>query len=201
MCAAISQRRVLHRHAILGPYNTMLLLGFLDGLRERVFQLDQREPAQPVQPCYVVVWDNVSFHHSALLRDWFTNNPRFSSIFLPAYSLFLNPIEEFFRQGDGKYMTENLTSVLTFSRPWKKPAWIFQLMCARVGSGMQEDFTPAANIACDVDEVLWLFPDQRQDAGAELLCSSCEKFFSFFVWGGGGGHKQHNLLPVFVVLL
>ncbi len=96
MCAAISQRGVLHRHAILGPFNTMLLLGFLDGLRERVFQLDQREPAQPVQPCYVVVWDNVSVHRSALVRDWFTNNPRFSNIFLPAYSPFLNPIEEFF---------------------------------------------------------------------------------------------------------
>ncbi len=104
MCAAISQRGVLHCHAILGPYNTMLLLGFLDGLRERVFQLDQREPAQPVQPCYIVVWDNVSFHRSALVCDWFTNNPRFSNIFLPAYSPFLNPIEEgFFRQGDGKY--------------------------------------------------------------------------------------------------
>ncbi len=64
---------------------------FLDGLRERVFQLDQREPAKPVQPCYVVVWDNVSFHRSAVVRDWFNNNPRFSNIFLPAYSPFLNP--------------------------------------------------------------------------------------------------------------
>ncbi len=63
-------------------------------------------------------------------------------------------------------------------------------MCARVGLGMQEDFTPAANIACDADKVIWPFPDQRQDAGAELLCSSCEKVFSFLFW-----HKQHNLLP------
>ncbi len=94
-------------------------------------------------------------------------------------------------------MTENLTSVLTSSRPWNKPAWIFQLMCARVGSGMQEDFTPAANIACDVDKLLWPFPDQRRDAGAELLCSACEKYFFFFFFGGG---KQHNLLPVFVAL-
>ncbi len=43
-CAAISQRGVLHHHAILGPYNTILLLACLDGLI--VFQLDQREPAQ-----------------------------------------------------------------------------------------------------------------------------------------------------------
>ncbi len=35
---------------------------------------------------------------------------------------------------------------------------------------MQEDLTPAANIACDVDMVLWPWPvpDQRQDTGAEL---------------------------------
>ncbi|XP_051569163.1 uncharacterized protein LOC127449653 [Myxocyprinus asiaticus] len=114
ICTAISQRGVLHRHAILGPYNTMLLLGFPDGLRECVFQLNQREPAQPEQPRYIVVWDNVSFHRAALVRDWFTNNPRFSNIFLPAYSPFLNPIEEFYlRNGGGKCMTENLTSVFT----------------------------------------------------------------------------------------
>jgi len=34
------------------------------------------------------------------------------------------------------------------------------------GSGMQEDFTPA-NIACDVDVILWPDPDQRQEAEAE----------------------------------
>ncbi len=73
MYAAISQQGVLP-HAIIGPRNTMLLLGFLDGLRERVFQLDQSEPVQPVQPCNVVVWDNVSFHRTALVCDWFTNN-------------------------------------------------------------------------------------------------------------------------------
>ncbi len=56
-------------------------------------------------------------------------------------------------------------------------------MCARVESGMQEDFTPAANIACDVDEVICPFPDQRQEAGAELLCPSCEKVT--FLGGGG----------------
>ncbi len=68
MCAAIS-------------HNTMHLLAFLDGLQDHVHWLDQREPAQPQQSCYV--------------RDWFTNNPRFSNIFLPAYSPFLNPIEFF----------------------------------------------------------------------------------------------------------
>ncbi|KAF4073214.1 hypothetical protein AMELA_G00256280 [Ameiurus melas] len=89
-------RGLLHCHAILGPYNTMFLIGFLDCLRECVFQLDQREAAHPEQSFHVVVWDNISFHHVALVPDWFTNNLRFSNIFLPAYSPILNPIEEGF---------------------------------------------------------------------------------------------------------
>ncbi len=68
-------------------------------------------------------------------------------------------------------------------------------MGARVGSDMQEDdFTPAARLICDVDKVLWPFPDQRQDAGAEswIIIILCVCVY----WG----LKQHNLLPVFVVL-
>ncbi|XP_067220523.1 uncharacterized protein [Chanodichthys erythropterus] len=45
---------------------------------------------------FVVVWDNVQFHHSALVREWFENHPQFRMVFLPPYSPFLNPIEEFF---------------------------------------------------------------------------------------------------------
>ena len=86
---------VLHRHANLGPYNTEHLLTFLGGLQDIVTaheQLDQ----QALHPVYVIVWDNVSFHHAVLIREWFTNNQRFIKVFLPPYSLFLNPIEEFF---------------------------------------------------------------------------------------------------------
>ena len=54
-------------------------------------QLDQKA----VHPVYVIVWDNVSFHHAVLIREWFTNNQRFIKVFLPPYSPFLNPIEEF----------------------------------------------------------------------------------------------------------
>jgi len=92
LCAALSNHGVLHRHATLGPYNTQRLLAFLDGLRDALFQHAQRE----VQPCYVVVWDNVRFHHAVLVRNWFMNDPRFTNVFLPPYSPFLNPIEEFF---------------------------------------------------------------------------------------------------------
>lgn len=171
MCAAISQRGVLHRHAILGPYNTMLLLAFLDGLREHMFQLDHREPAQPDHPHYVVVWDNVSFHRAALVRDWFTNNPRFSNIFLPAYSPFLNPIEEFFSAWRWKvydrepYMRVHLLQAMEEAcldvsvdacQGWIRHARGFYPRCLA-----------RANIACDVDEILWPDPEQRQEAEAE----------------------------------
>ncbi|KAI7790308.1 hypothetical protein IRJ41_012888 [Triplophysa rosa] len=154
---AISQRGVLHRHAILGPYNTRLLPAFLD--------------AQPEQPHYVVVWDNISFHRAALVRDWFTNNPRFSNIFLPAYSPFLNPIEEFFSAWRWKvydrepYIRAHLLQAMEEAcldisidacQGWIRHAREFYSRCLA-----------RANIACDVDEILWPDPEQRRDAEVE----------------------------------
>ncbi|XP_063324685.1 uncharacterized protein LOC134634684 [Pelmatolapia mariae] len=168
MCAAISQRGVLHRHAVLGPYNTMLLLAFLDGLRQHMFQMDYREPAQPEQPHYVVVWDNVSFHRAALVRDWFTNNPRFSNIFLPAYSPFLNPIEELFSAWRWKvYDREPYVRVHLLQAMEEACLDISVDACQgwiRHARGFYPRCLAGANIACDVDEILWPDPDQRQDA-------------------------------------
>ena len=50
----------------------------------------------PEQLRYVVIWDNVSFHWAALVRNWFTAQPHFQVVYLPPYSPFLNPIENFF---------------------------------------------------------------------------------------------------------
>lgn len=49
-----------------------------------------------INSTFVVVCDNVAFHHSAAVTAWFTAHPRISVLFLPPYSPFLNPIEEFF---------------------------------------------------------------------------------------------------------
>lgn len=95
LCAAISNRGVLHRHVKVGPYNTAQLLQFLDQLHNNILQ-QEGEPGQPEQAQYVVIWDNVSFHRAALVHAWFNDHPRFTVLFLPAYSPFLNPIEEFF---------------------------------------------------------------------------------------------------------
>ncbi|KAJ8369545.1 hypothetical protein SKAU_G00095730 [Synaphobranchus kaupii] len=96
ICAAISKWGVLHHHATLGPYNTAHLLTFLETLHNTLTPSDQRKHNGPEQPMYVVVWDNVSFHRTALVRNWFDENQHFSFLHLPPYSPFLNPIEEFF---------------------------------------------------------------------------------------------------------
>ena len=90
LCAAISLRGLLHHHAKLGPYNSQHILTFLDALHNIVVQ------NRPDQPWFVVVWDNVSFHQAALVQAWFTNHNQFEVVYLPPYSSFLNPIEEFF---------------------------------------------------------------------------------------------------------
>ncbi len=92
LCAAISHHGVLHHHATLGPYNTQHLLDFLNRLYGSIIQHEAREPGWAEQPQYVVIWDNVSFHRAVLVRYWFNGHPRFSNMFLPAYSPFLNPI-------------------------------------------------------------------------------------------------------------
>lgn len=45
---------------------------------------------------YVIVWDNVRFHHAQMVQAWFQAHPQFTTLYLPPYSPFLNPIEEFF---------------------------------------------------------------------------------------------------------
>jgi hypothetical protein len=90
LCAAISLQGVLHHHGTLGPYNNANIIIVLDALHNAVVQ------DGPEQPRFVVIWDNVSFHRAALVRDWFTNHNNFTVVYLPPYSPFLSPIEELF---------------------------------------------------------------------------------------------------------
>ncbi len=73
-----------------GPLHTALILTFLDQLHN-ITAANQIDHMQ-----YIVVWDNVSFHRSALVQNWFQQHPHFTVLYLPPYSPFLNPIEEFF---------------------------------------------------------------------------------------------------------
>ncbi len=87
MCAAISEDGVVGRRPHIGPYNTALLVTFLD-------ELDQVCRAEGVT--YVIVWDDVRFHHAHVVQAWFQAHAQFTTLYLPPYSPFLNPIEEFF---------------------------------------------------------------------------------------------------------
>lgn len=61
-CAAISDHGVLSHIPVKGPYNTHLLT-FLDTLYRVLI------PNHADLPMYVVIWDNVSFHHSSNIRQ------------------------------------------------------------------------------------------------------------------------------------
>ena len=91
LCAAITQNGVLLRHTSMGPYSTPHILTCLDRLHNIVTAVNHRHQMQ-----YIVIWDNVSFHRSALVQNWFQHHPQFTVLYLPPYSPFLNPIKEFF---------------------------------------------------------------------------------------------------------
>ena len=91
LCAAITQNGVLLRHSSVGPYSTPHILTCLDRLHNIVTAVNHRHQMQ-----YIVIWDNVSFHWSALVQNWFQHQPQFTELYLPPYSPFLNPIKGFF---------------------------------------------------------------------------------------------------------
>ena len=88
LCAAITQNGVLLRHTNKGHYNTSHIFGPIAQHRH------SSKPHAQVQ--YIVIWDNVSFHISALVQNWFQHHPQFTAVYLPPCSPFLNPIKEFF---------------------------------------------------------------------------------------------------------
>jgi transposase len=94
MCAALSNDGLLCHIPLIGSYNTERLIYFLDDLHNRLVPVEERGARN--SPTFVVVWDNVIFHHSAAVTDLFDAHPRMSVLFLSPYSPFLNPIEEFF---------------------------------------------------------------------------------------------------------
>lgn len=91
MCAAITQNGVLHHHAKLGPYNTDHIIRFLDAVHDMLVQGLQNE-------------DQGDLSSSGIMSAFITpSGPQlvccsstFFCIYLPPYSPFLNPIEEFF---------------------------------------------------------------------------------------------------------
>lgn len=105
MCAALSDDGLLLHRPLIGLYNTERLFSLLDDLHIRLVPEEDRRRGASNSPTFVAVWDNVAFPNPAAVTDWFASHPRMLVLFLPPYSPFLNPIEEFSLRGGGRFMT------------------------------------------------------------------------------------------------
>ena len=56
---------------LTGPYYTERLVTFLDTLDRDLIPEPERGKIGDDWPKYVIVWDNVSFHRSNIIRQWF----------------------------------------------------------------------------------------------------------------------------------
>ncbi len=119
-----------------------------------------------------VIWDNVSFHRAALVRNWFSDHPRFSNMFLPAYSPFLNPIEEFFSAWRWKVYDRNPYEQANLLQAMEESCGDIAIESIQGWIRHSRAYFPRClareNIYCDVDEGMWPDPAQRRNAeGAE----------------------------------
>ncbi len=143
MCAAIANAGLLLHRCQVGPYNTERLLVFLNDLHQRLVP-EQDQEGENIRT-FVITWDNVAFHHSQAITTWFEVHPRLVSLFLPPYSPFLNPIEEFFLHGGGRYMTISHMTRCPSLKPWMLAAGTSQLLIAKGGSDILGGFIPGAS--------------------------------------------------------
>ncbi len=161
-CAAISENGMLTHIHHIGPYNIQVTN--LETLYMTLIPDDERGPFRDDLPkYYVVIWDNVRFHHSHTIRQWFATYYRMLMEFLAPYSPFLNPIEEFSSAWRWKVYERQPHTLMTLlaamdvaceeditvdaCRGWIRHSKIFFPRCLA-----RED------ICCDVDENLW--PDR-----------------------------------------
>lgn len=108
---------------------------FPNALHERPITPEERKLLR----LFVIIWDNGAFHHSHLVIEWFAVHPCLMMQLIPAYSPFLNPIEEFFSAWRWKvydyhpYEQMPLLDAVTATAEVQRNV--------RVGYGMQEDFS------------------------------------------------------------
>ncbi len=126
----------------VGPYNTERLLAFLNDLHQRLVP-EQDQEGENIRT-FVIIWDNVAFHHSQAITTWFEVHPRLVSLFLPPYSPFLSPIEEFFSAWRWKVFISHMTRYPSL-KPWMLAAGTSQLMIAKGGSDVPGGFIPGAS--------------------------------------------------------
>ncbi|XP_057190577.1 uncharacterized protein LOC130554746 [Triplophysa rosa] len=154
--AAIIVQGVLHHHATLDPYNTGQIIAFLDAL-------DAVVQDRPQQPLFVVIWDNVSFHRAALVRDWFNNHNHFTLLYLPPYSPFLTAIKKFFSVWRWKVYDRQPHARMTLLQAMEEACGDIEVGSIRGWILHTRLYFPRCLAREDVDEVLWPDPNRRRD--------------------------------------
>uniref|UniRef100_A0A1A8BRY8 DDE superfamily endonuclease n=1 Tax=Nothobranchius kadleci TaxID=1051664 RepID=A0A1A8BRY8_NOTKA len=116
---------------------------------------------------YVVVWDNVSFHHSAVVRQWFAAHDRMLMEFLPPYTPFLNPIEEFFSSWRWKVYDRHPHTQMALLAAMDAACDDITAESCRGWIRHSRRYFPRcidrADIPCDVDENMWADRRERLD--------------------------------------
>lgn len=83
-CAAISMNGLVHQRSKFLAYNQDEFVIFLDEMYEKLSESKK----------YVAIMDNVRFHKTERVREWFDSKPNIHVLYLPPYSPMLNAIEE-----------------------------------------------------------------------------------------------------------
>ncbi|XP_032886006.1 uncharacterized protein LOC116978827 [Amblyraja radiata] len=162
MCAAISEDGVVGRRSLIGAYNAELLVAFLDELPL---------VCRAVGVIYVIVWDNVRFHHAHLVQAWFQAYPQFLTVYLPPYSPLLNPIEEFFSTWRWKVYDRHPHQQVTLLQAMDNACDDITADQCQAWIRHAQRYFPRClaneNIYADVDENLWPNPQDRVDGDDE----------------------------------
>ncbi|XP_026213312.1 uncharacterized protein LOC113160317 isoform X1 [Anabas testudineus] len=158
---------VLTHIPIIGPYNTEHLITFLETLYRDLIPEEERGQSGDHLPTYVKVWDNVSFHHSNIIRQWFAAQNRMRMEFISPYSPFLNPIEEFFSAWRWKVYDRQPHTQMTLLAAMDAACDDITADACRGWIRHSKRFFPRCiareDIRCDVDENLWPNIQERQE--------------------------------------
>ncbi|KAL7862608.1 hypothetical protein SRHO_G00115920 [Serrasalmus rhombeus] len=158
------------KHAVR-PYNTQQLVTFIDTLYRDLLPdgemaLNDRENA-PNLTNYVVIWDNVRFHRSNTIRQWFATHNRMLMPFLPPWSPFLNPIEEFFSAWRWKVYDRQPHTQMTLLAAMDAACEDITAEACRGWIRHSRRSVPRCiareDIRCDVDENMWPNRQERQE--------------------------------------
>ncbi|KAJ8008780.1 hypothetical protein DPEC_G00081970, partial [Dallia pectoralis] len=127
----------------------------------------RRQTCQGEGVTYVIVWDNVSFHHAEVVQAWFQARPRFMTLYLPPYSPFLNPIEELFSAWRWKVYDRQPLERATLLQAMDYACEDINVDQCQAWIRHAKRFFPRClnneDIHCDVDENLWPNAQDRLD--------------------------------------